>query len=70
MGRNRVVIVVYDDVQLLDVAGPLEVFDGARHLVSDGYEVLLASLSGDDVVTSSRVRLGVDVAVMCTGKLL
>ncbi|WP_093157929.1 GlxA family transcriptional regulator [Saccharopolyspora antimicrobica] len=69
MDRHRVVIVVYDGVQLLDVAGPLEVFDGAAHLVDDGYEVRLASLSGDDVVTSSRVRLGVDIALQDVDRL-
>ncbi|KAA5832926.1 GlxA family transcriptional regulator [Saccharopolyspora hirsuta] len=63
MSRHRVVIAVYDGVQLLDVAGPLEVFDGADHLLGGGYDVRLASLSGHDAVTSSRVRLGVDVAL-------
>ncbi|TDD43350.1 GlxA family transcriptional regulator [Saccharopolyspora elongata] len=63
MDRHEVVIAVYDGVQLLDAAGPLEVFDGASRLLDGRYRVRLASLGGRDVVTSSRVRLGVEVAL-------
>jgi transcriptional regulator GlxA family with amidase domain len=56
----EVLVVVYDGVQLLDVAGPLEAFDGASRAVPDLYRVRLASLGGRDVVTSSGVRLGVE----------
>ncbi|MGW5648342.1 GlxA family transcriptional regulator [Saccharopolyspora sp. NPDC003752] len=63
MDRHEVVIAVYDGVQLLDAAGPLEVFDGAARLLDGRYRVRLASLGGRDVVTSSRVRLGVEAAL-------
>ncbi|SDZ43548.1 Transcriptional regulator GlxA family, contains an amidase domain and an AraC-type DNA-binding HTH domain [Saccharopolyspora shandongensis] len=63
MDRHEVVIAVYDGVQLLDAAGPLEVFDGASRLLAGRYRVRLASLGGRDVVTSSRVRLGVEIAL-------
>ncbi|MEU5852639.1 DJ-1/PfpI family protein [Saccharopolyspora shandongensis] len=63
MDRHEVVMAVYDGVQLLDAAGPLEVFDGASRLLDGRYRVRLASLGGRDVVTSSRVRLGVEVAL-------
>jgi transcriptional regulator GlxA family with amidase domain len=60
MDAAEVLVVVYDGVQLLDAAGPLEVFDGAgRALRADGYRVRLASVGGRDVVTASGVRLGV-----------
>ncbi|MEO3797421.1 DJ-1/PfpI family protein [Nonomuraea sp. B10E15] len=52
---------VYDGVQLLDTAGPLEVFSGATHLMGHGYRVRLASVGGCDVVTQWGVRLGVDL---------
>lgn len=57
------VVVVYDGIAVLDVAGPLEVFDGARHAVEDAYRVRLASVGGRDVVASSGVRLGVALDV-------
>lgn len=43
MGNGRVVIVVYDDVQSIDVAGPAEVFAAAGHRVD------LVSTSGEPV---------------------
>jgi transcriptional regulator GlxA family with amidase domain len=61
--RREVVIAVYDGVQLLDAAGPLEVFDSASQALDGGYRVRLASLGGRDIVTSSKVRLGVEIAL-------
>ncbi|MFG1998556.1 GlxA family transcriptional regulator [Spirillospora sp. NPDC048911] len=52
-----VLIVVYDGIQLLDAAGPLEVLHGA------GYQVRLASPDGKDVIAHSGARLGVDCAL-------
>ncbi|WP_410813847.1 GlxA family transcriptional regulator [Micromonospora sp. 067-2] len=57
--RHPVTILVFDEVQLLDVTGPAEVFTtanghGAR------YDVRVVSVDGADVRTSSGVRLGVD----------
>ncbi|PKW19920.1 GlxA family transcriptional regulator [Saccharopolyspora spinosa] len=63
MVRHEVVIAVYDGIQLLDAAGPLEVFDGAAQVLGGGYRVRLASPGGRDVRTSSRVRLGADTAL-------
>jgi transcriptional regulator GlxA family with amidase domain len=60
MEAAEVLVVVYDGVQFLDAAGPVEVFDGAaRALGGGGYRVRLASPGGRDVLTSSGVRLGV-----------
>jgi transcriptional regulator GlxA family with amidase domain len=59
MAEREVVIVVYDGVQLLDVAGPLEVFDGARRARAGAYRTTIASVGGQDVTTSTGARLGV-----------
>ncbi|MFF4224356.1 GlxA family transcriptional regulator [Streptomyces abikoensis] len=54
-----VLIVVYDGVQLLDVAGPLDVLDRAGGDGDGGYRVRLASLGGRSVLTSADAQLGV-----------
>ncbi|MEV4434888.1 GlxA family transcriptional regulator [Streptomyces sp. NPDC049555] len=54
-----VLIVVYDGVQLLNVAGPLDVFDRAEYEAEPGYRVRLASVGGRPVTTTARTRLGV-----------
>lgn len=59
MGR-QVVVAVYDGVQLLDVAGVTDVFDGAA-LGGADYEVQVASVGGRDVTASANVRLGAHV---------
>jgi transcriptional regulator GlxA family with amidase domain len=53
-----VVIVVFDDVTMLDVAGPGEVFAEANRFGAD-YQIKIASLDGRDVTTSIGTRLGV-----------
>lgn len=58
-GRSRVVvIVVFDDVTLLDVAGAGEVFAEANRFGGD-YQLRIASVDGRDVRTSIGTRLGV-----------
>ncbi|KUI05472.1 AraC family transcriptional regulator [Mycolicibacterium acapulense] len=53
-----VVIVVFDDVTMLDVAGAGEVFAEANRFGGD-YRVKIASVDGRDVTTSIGIRLGV-----------
>ena len=54
---RRVVIVAFDGVQQLDVAGPMEVLIGANRVTRQTrYRVELAAL-GDQVTTSSGVRM-------------
>ncbi len=53
-----VVIVVFDDVTMLDVAGAAEVFVEANRFGAD-YRVRFASVDGRDVATSIGARLGV-----------
>ena len=52
---RTVLIVLFDDVQSLDVTGPLEVFAHLR-----GYQVTTASLGAAPVTTSSGLRLTPD----------
>jgi transcriptional regulator GlxA family with amidase domain len=58
---STIVILAYEGVQLLDVTGPIEVFEAARERGAD-YRVLVASPDGSDILAGSRTRLGADVA--------
>lgn len=69
MGRaQRVGILVFDGVKLLDVAGPSEVFSEANRFGAD-YEVTLYSADGRGVASSTGMRIGVDAAAADTGPL-
>jgi transcriptional regulator GlxA family with amidase domain len=59
---HHVVVVLYDGVHALDVAGPMEVFATANTLGAD-YRLTLVSLTGTDISTASGFRLGVQGAV-------
>ncbi|AKS34180.1 GlxA family transcriptional regulator [Mycolicibacterium goodii] len=56
---RTVVIVVFDGMKLLDVAGPAEVFAEANRFGAD-YLLKIASTDGDDVTTSVGTRFPVD----------
>jgi transcriptional regulator GlxA family with amidase domain len=56
------VIVVFDDVTMLDVAGAGEVFAEANRFGAD-YRIKIASVDGQDVTTSIGTRLGVTDAI-------
>jgi transcriptional regulator GlxA family with amidase domain len=58
---STIVVLAYEGVQLLDVTGPIEVFEAARERGA-GYRVLVASPDGSDILAGSRTRLGADVA--------
>jgi transcriptional regulator GlxA family with amidase domain len=57
-----IVVLVYDGVRLLDVTGPLEVFDVAAAMGA-AYRVTVCSPDGRDATTSGGLRLGVACAV-------
>ncbi|WP_307795145.1 GlxA family transcriptional regulator [Actinacidiphila acididurans] len=63
MTQRSVLVVVFDDVQSLDVTGPMEVFAGAGHHSGDPYEIRTASLDGAPVRTSSGLTLVPDCAL-------
>lgn len=56
-----VLIVLFDDVQSLDVTGPLEVFSGANLLVDAAYRVRTATVGGAPIRTSSGLRITPDL---------
>jgi transcriptional regulator GlxA family with amidase domain len=58
---HRVGILVFDDMKLLDLAGPAEVFGEANHFGAD-YRISLVSVDGRDVRTSLGMRIPVDSA--------
>jgi transcriptional regulator GlxA family with amidase domain len=59
-----VIFVVYDDLQLTDLAGPIDVLDTANIQGADPlYHTLLASPDGRSVRSSSGVEIGVDASL-------
>ncbi len=65
MTERTVLVVLFDDVQSLDVSGPMEVFTGAGKVTGnpDAYRLLTASLDGGPVRTSSGLTLVPDIAL-------
>ncbi|MET8469246.1 GlxA family transcriptional regulator [Streptomyces sp. NPDC006422] len=59
MPPRTVLVLLFDDVQSLDVTGPVEVFCGA----GDGYRIRTVSLDGAPVRTSSGLTLTPDHAL-------
>ena len=57
---RTVLVVVFDGVQSLDLTGPLEVFHHANALRPGAYQIATASLGGQQVLTSSGLRLTPD----------
>src|SRR3954451_22496013 len=60
--RRTVVSALYDKVTLQDVAAPLEIFARANDFGAR-YDVILASLEGKAVDTTSFVTLNVDTSL-------
>ncbi|MYT29996.1 MULTISPECIES: DJ-1/PfpI family protein [unclassified Streptomyces] len=63
MEQRDVLVVLYDDVQSLDVTGPVEVFDGAGRGVPGAYRIRTATLDGAPVRTTSGLTLVPDLAL-------
>jgi transcriptional regulator GlxA family with amidase domain len=62
--RHTVVVVAMDGLQLLDLAGPVEVLRTANDLAGEQlYRTLVATPGGADVRSDSGVRLGGDVSL-------
>src|SRR5438093_3229143 len=59
---RRVVIVVFEGVQALDVTGPLEVFSLAGRVSGDSYDVQVVSRDGQPLRTTSGLTLVPDRA--------
>jgi transcriptional regulator GlxA family with amidase domain len=63
---HRIGIVVFDGVKLLDVAGPSEVFSEAN-LMGAHYKLTLCAVGGREVVSSTGMRIPVDVDAATEG---
>ncbi|MET9759013.1 GlxA family transcriptional regulator [Streptomyces sp. NPDC006372] len=63
MAQRTVLAVLFDDVQSLDVTGPVEVFAGAELLSPGSYRIRTASLDGAPVRTTSGLTLVPDTAL-------
>ncbi|HUP85298.1 MAG TPA: hypothetical protein VM143_06495 [Acidimicrobiales bacterium] len=50
---RKVVVVAFDGVQSLDVAGPVEVFTRGGELAGDRYDVEVVGPSAGSITTSS-----------------
>ncbi len=59
--QRLIVVLAFERVQLLDIAGPVQTFASANEIVSDGrcapYRVIVASRRGGEVCTSSGLPL-------------
>ncbi|MER6347087.1 GlxA family transcriptional regulator [Streptomyces sp. NPDC001595] len=67
MAQRTVLVVLFDDVQSIDVTGPVEVFAGAEQHTPGSYRVRTASLDGGPVRTSSGLTLVPDGALADAG---
>ncbi|MFE1995437.1 GlxA family transcriptional regulator [Streptomyces parvulus] len=57
MAQRTVLVILFDQVQSLDVTGPVEVFAGAERHTPGTYRVVTASLAGAPVRTSSGLTV-------------
>jgi transcriptional regulator GlxA family with amidase domain len=62
-GARRVVIVVFDGVQALDLVGPFEVFAGAGRMRPPGYRLTIAAMTPGHVATESGLGVIADAAL-------
>src|SRR5438045_3090692 len=63
--ERRVVLVGFQDMQLIDIVGPAEVFDAASRTLggSAGYRVVVATRDGRPVRGAAGLRIGADIAL-------
>ncbi len=61
---RTIVLVAFDQLQLLDLAGPIEVFDNADRIAGGGaYRILVATPDGQRVRSTSGIEIGGGVAL-------
>jgi transcriptional regulator GlxA family with amidase domain len=66
-GVRTVCLVVFDDMQLLDLAGPADVFDGASRLTGGGYHLTVTAARGRAVRAANGVRVALDAQLADVG---
>jgi transcriptional regulator GlxA family with amidase domain len=54
---KSVLFVVFPDVKLLDLTGPMQVFADTQHVCDHAYDVRVASLDGGDVVSDTGLPI-------------
>src|SRR5437667_1534087 len=68
---HRILLLAFPDGQLLDIAGPLQMFAAANDELSQAYRIEIAAPQAGPFATSSGVRLVADVSfVQITNKRL
>ena len=58
--KTSIDVLVFDDVNLLDVAGPVQAFHAANRFADEPYVLRYVSLDGDSVTASCGLRLQAD----------
>src|SRR3954471_6545091 len=66
MAGQRVMVVIFDGVQSLDVTGPLEVFAGANAAKAE-YDIRIAGIEGRPVRSSSGLTMLPDLDLLDAG---
>jgi transcriptional regulator GlxA family with amidase domain len=61
-GPHRILMVIFDGVQILDVTGPLEVYAAANEF-GGGYRITTASVDGKPVTATAGIQLVPDLAL-------
>ena len=64
---QRIGILVFDGMKLLDIAGPAEVFAEANNFGAE-YQITMVSTDGRDVRTSMGLKIPVDLAASTAGR--
>ncbi len=58
--RPVVIFVIFPDAKLLDVAGPMQVFNDVRLYGGQEYELVLVSVDGGELLTDAGVKLATE----------
>jgi transcriptional regulator GlxA family with amidase domain len=63
--QRKIVVVAFDDMELLDIVGPIEIFYAATRVLqgAGGYRVAVATPDGQAVRGASGLRMAADVAL-------
>jgi transcriptional regulator GlxA family with amidase domain len=59
--RRRIGLLIYDNITMIDVAGPADVFSNANMFGGD-YEIVLVSVDGSDATASNGLTLRADAS--------
>lgn len=60
---RKVVVLAFEGVRVMDVAAPLEVFSTAEAMNAGSYEVVICTLAGESVSSSTGLKLDAQASV-------